>query len=823
LDALQAQARHEFSRLRPLAERVEEEVAPTVERIGETFNGAFDTVLSGLDRVAEDEEASSGPGIGHFVFNRFGAGQPLDPFRIFGQARKQWWEGPNVCVDREVIDEDDQADEVKEDSADLRQRREDGHEGAEVLSSTGAFFAEMTMTSCKEGTSFRECTTRVNANGRRKTIVVTHRCCYSHRRTDDMAIGCQQVDIKDARETIADLEGDEFLQLVTAAGLDHILERNVTLFVPTNEAVEDFRSDLERLNSLEAVVELANAEDAGGPAYNVDEGLLSRKKRQEQPAVSTVVEAPKLEDLIGAHVVEGFLDSSQMHDEQLVETIGGKLRITIYKTYPEEIVMANCARVLSRDHHTSTGVVHAVDKVIVPATRSLADVIRSDVRFRSLAASLDATGLMDKLGESGQYTLFAPTDAAFARLDEVTRGRISAGGGCAADILKNHLLENVICSGVVESKAKTVNSLGKHVILDRTDEGDLTVEGVHVATTDVMTSNGVLHVVDNVIVPDAARNIGEALDASGAPSFGKLLSEAGIEAADLSNVTVFAPSERAMADVPSDLLRELRADPQKLREFLLYHVTTPKTCKCDFEDNKLLTSALEGQRIRLNLYQAMPLNVFDLRPRQFATAQCAKIVALEGELCGGIIHTVDKVLLPPNGDIVETLRNAGGFNKFLALIEKANLKDELMGDQHVTVLAPTDGAFEDADKSIFTEESLADEETAKRIVRRHVVGGSVVCCSGIPRQHPLMTARGRRTREGDVVSLRRSVAGHIYADLAEVTKCDMAATNGVVHAIDRVLVPEAMLPEGEEVSQYQQPQEAQSRRGGGILNLLKFF
>ena len=76
-------------------------------------------------------------------------------------------------------------------------------------------------------------------------------------------------------------------------------------------------------------------------------------------------------------------------------------------------------------------------------------------------------------------------------------------------------------------------------------------------------------------------------------------------------------------------------------------------------------------------------------------------------------------------------------------------------------------------------------------MRRHLLSGQV-CCSGVPRQAPLFDASGHRTQGGDVLSLRRSRAGHIYADRAEVTRCDMAADNGVVHAIDRVMVPDAL-------------------------------
>ena len=76
-----------------------------------------------------------------------------------------------------------------------------------------------------------------------------------------------------------------------------------------------------------------------------------------------------------------------------------------------------------------------------------------------------------------------------------------------------------------------------------------------------------------------------------------------------------------------------------------------------------------------------------------------------------------------------------------------------------------------------------------------------------------------RTLEGDVVSLRRSGAGHIYSDRAEVTRCDMVADNGVVHALDRVMVPDALLPEEDEEVERTQQQASRRRNAFDIFKL----
>ena len=78
--------------------------------------------------------------------------------------------------------------------------------------------------------------------------------------------------------------------------------------------------------------------------------------------------------------------------------------------------MANCARVTSRDHYSTNGVVHIVDRVILPATQTIAEIVQNDVQLRSLRKALEKTNMLEKLSQpNGQFTLFAPTDDAFKK------------------------------------------------------------------------------------------------------------------------------------------------------------------------------------------------------------------------------------------------------------------------------------------------------------------------------------------------------------------------------------------------------------------------
>ncbi len=136
----------------------------------------------------------------------------------------------------------------------------------------------------------------------------------------------------------------------------------MTVLVPSNDAVEDFRHDLEQINSVDgaevSVVSIGGGgqnggqdggQDGGGSVqYSVDDGLTRKKRSSEN-------DAPDLEDLLKNHVLDGLFDSSELRDEDVVATKadGSSVRITVYDTYPQKTVMANCAKVTSIDHVTT--------------------------------------------------------------------------------------------------------------------------------------------------------------------------------------------------------------------------------------------------------------------------------------------------------------------------------------------------------------------------------------------------------------------------------------------------------------------------------------
>merc|ERR1711974_309291 len=406
---------------------------------------------------------------------------------------------------------------------------------------------------------------------------------------------------KSLEETVKEQGGEEFLAMVKEVGLLSKLEENMTVFVPTNEAVEEFHRNLMEFNTLEL-----ESPEKNEVIYNVDDGLSYDYRKKREIVIS---EAPSLQDNLLSHLTSGFVSVQQMQDEGLLASegsTGGQIRTTVYRTHPEKVVMANCARITAKDILATNGVVHVVDKMIQPATNSLGQILTNDFGFAKFSDALKASGLLSMLDDpSGHFTVFAPTDEALAKLDKRTGEQLVSGGGCAGTILKSHILPNVLCSGVIQGRARTNNLLGDLVLLERDNKNTLSVEGVELIMTDIMATNGVVHVVSDVIIPSAAKRLSDVLKQRKLTKLLTMLESAKLvdELEGLTNSTIFLPSVKAFAQLPQPFTEMLAAEPANLLEFMLRHVGSPMTPTASLTNGLLLESEVRDQTLRVNEFK----------------------------------------------------------------------------------------------------------------------------------------------------------------------------------------------------------------------------
>ena len=274
----------------------------------------------------------------------------------------------------------------------------------------------------------------------------------------------------------------------------------------------------------------------------------------------------------------------------------------------------------------------------------------------------------------------------------------------------------------------------------------------------------------------ASKNIVETAVAAG--SFKTLV--AAVQAAGLAetlsggNFTVFAPTDEAFAKLPAGTL-EMLLKPEnkaKLAAILTYHVV-PGTVKA--ADVVKLTNAgtVQGQRVDI------------VAKAGTVTVDGAKVVKTDIACSNGVIHVIDTVILPVDKNIVEVAASNGSFNTLVAAVKAAGLVETLSGKGPFTVLAPTDAAF--AKLPAGTLENLLKPENKKALVEilsYHVVPGVAAYSDQVVKMTELPTVLGTMVK----VTVKD---GKVMLGNATVAIVDVETSNGVIHAIDTVLLPAA--------------------------------
>ena len=160
------------------------------------------------------------------------------------------------------------------------------------------------------------------------------------------------------------------------------------------------------------------------------------------------------------------------------------------------------ARIVTTDIKCSNGVIHVIDSVIMPSSKSLVTTAVEAGSFKTLAAALKAAGLVAALEGKGPFTVFAPTDAAFAKLPKGTVASLLKPENKAklTAILTYHVVAGRAFSEAVV-KTDSVKTLQGRKVRVSVRDGSVFVNNAKVVATDINASNGVIHVIDSVLMP----------------------------------------------------------------------------------------------------------------------------------------------------------------------------------------------------------------------------------------------------------------------------------------------------------------------------------
>lgn len=274
----------------------------------------------------------------------------------------------------------------------------------------------------------------------------------------------------------------------------------------------------------------------------------------------------------------------------------------------------------------------------------IVDIAVADGRFTTLVAAVQAAGLVDTLKSDGPFTVFAPTDAAFANVLDllgITAADLLADKAMLTDILLYHVVAGAVTSDQVVGLSAATTVQGSDIRIGAGPTGVQLNGSSNVIIADIIASNGVIHVIDNVLFPP--KNIAGILADSGI--FNTLL--AALDAAGLTGAlagegpfTVFAPTDDAFAAAFEALgisAADLLADTELLTSILLYHVVPGNVTASQVVKLSSATT-LNGAAIRIDASMgAVILNG-------------GQAMVTNPDLIGsnGVVHMIDGVLLPPS-------------------------------------------------------------------------------------------------------------------------------------------------------------------------------
>jgi transforming growth factor-beta-induced protein len=207
-----------------------------------------------------------------------------------------------------------------------------------------------------------------------------------------------------------------------------------------------------------------------------------------------------LQSILTYHVVPGSYAAAKVVKMPFASSLNGQ-RVAFKVS--DNGVQINGAMITMTDIECSNGVIHVIDAVILPNTNDIVDTAVAAGQFGTLAAAIQAAGLVEALKGKGPFTVFAPTDAAFAALPKGTVANLLKPENKAmlAAVLKFHVVPGRVYADAA-AKGAQVATLQGGMLETMSKDGKVWVNGAEVIGADIETSNGVIHIIDSVLLPE---------------------------------------------------------------------------------------------------------------------------------------------------------------------------------------------------------------------------------------------------------------------------------------------------------------------------------
>lgn len=466
--------------------------------------------------------------------------------------------------------------------------------------------------------------------------------------------------------------------------------------------------------------------------------------------------------VLNAHVVAEDIAVEDIEDGQTVQTVqGAQLNFSVDENGD---ISVNGAPLTGRSVNAANGRVHRLGGIllgvanvaerakITPSTSALSSVLTDD--------------LVGTLEGSGPFTVFAPVDGAVNALNTDV---LTGNSTLLSSILSYHVVEgSEIQSGGIEDGQTVSRSQGADLTFSVGDDGSVTVNEATVTTADVQTSNGVIHLVDKVMLEPT--NIAQRAQLT--PALDSLT--AGLQSAGLASTlgqsgpfTVFAPVNSAFGAVDYD---ELAGNASLLSRVLEYHVVSGQSIQSgDIMDGQTVTT-VDGTELLFTKTEdgTLLVNGREVISSPDLSSTNGTVHVVDGVLLGSANLAQRAALTPATSTLTRLVQEAG-------LAGSSGLGDESGGKY--TVFAPTNAAFAKIDTSRFNDDTSLRDKTLKY----HVLDGEL-------RAEDMQDGQMEQTLEGSDVVLNTFADANPQVNGVDVAVTNVKARNGIIHVVNTPLL-----------------------------------
>ncbi|MFC4453359.1 fasciclin domain-containing protein [Deinococcus sonorensis] len=394
--------------------------------------------------------------------------------------------------------------------------------------------------------------------------------------------------------------------------------------------------------------------------------------------------------------------------------------------------------------------------------RTIADLIMNDPQFSTLLTAVQATGLTETL-QGGSYTVFAPTDAAFAKLPSDALSNLFNDPDQLKSILLYHVLPGKVNATQVKvlKSAKTANGATVSV---STMGSKVMINNATVTRANVLACNGIVHVIDTVLMPPMA-TVTPAPAATTTPA-----TPEPAPAAAPAATTPSAPAGISVADIPVTPLSG--ATTASTTDTSTTTDTTTPSAPAD-----TTTTDTTATDTTTTTDATTDTTTTDATTTDTTTTDATTTEATTTDTSADASATTTDETA--SNTVYDVIASDERFSTLAGLISDAGLDETLMTGDY-TIFAPTNEAFDKVDPDTLAV-IASDPALLKQILLYHVVAGKVPASQ-------VATSTQLTSAEGSSLSVMAS-GSSVMVGTANVTATDIASSNGVIHAIDAVLIP----------------------------------